>query len=442
MLALAVAVLLGSAVLLRPATGPDRGAGDGGRLGPPGLSAFGRADGAAPGVAGDLAAGIARTQQHLAGVPGDWPGWAGLGLAYVQQARLTADPAYYAKAEGALRRSLAEHRDGNHLALTGLGALAAARHDFAAALRYGQQATAIDPYSAVAHGVMADALVELGRYPEALAAAQRMLDLHPDTGSLARASYATELRGDLTRARELLTDALELAPSAPDAGFALYYLGELAWNAGDVATARARWEDGLRRAPQYLPLLAGRARIAAAEGRYADAVAGYRAVVARLPQASYLIEYGDLLEARGKRAAAAAQYAVVRAEQRLLARQGVNVDLELAVFDAEHGSPKRALVEARAAYRARRSVAVEDALAWALHANGRDAEALPHARAALRLGTRSASFYYHLGMIEAASGDRAAGRRHLAEALAINPHFSWVQVPRARAALARLGGAR
>jgi tetratricopeptide (TPR) repeat protein len=442
-LVLAAGAVLGGAVLLRPASGPDRTVGvDRGRQGAPDLVGVGRPGGPAPGLTGDLAAGIGRAQRRLAEVPGDWPTWADLGLAYVQQARLTADPSYYAKAGGALRRSLSEHPDGNHLALVGLGALAAARHDFTAALRYGRQAAAIDPYSAPAQGVVADALVELGRYPEAWVAVQRMVDLRPDTGSLARGSYAAELRGDVSRARELLTAALDLAPSAVDAGYALYYLGELAWNVGDVAGARARWEEGLRRAPAYLPLLAGRARVAAAEGRYAEAMAGYRTVVTRLPQASYLVEYADLLAARGDPAGARAQYAVVRTEQRLLAAQGVNVDLEMALFDAEHGAPARALAEARASYATRRGVPAEDALAWALHANGRDTEALTHARAALRLGTRNAAFRYHLGMIEAALGERAAARRDLAGALRLNPHFSWLQAPRARATLAALGGGR
>jgi tetratricopeptide (TPR) repeat protein len=412
-----------------------------GRHAAPEFSSTGRPDGSA-GLPGDLAAGIARAQRQLARVPGDWPTWAELGLAYVQQARLTSDPSYYPKAGGALHRSLAEHPSGNHLALIGLGALAAARHDFAAALRYGEQALAIDPYSAPAQGVVADALVELGRYPQAWAAIQRMVDLRPDTGSLARGSYAAELRGDLGRARQLLEAALRLAPSAADAGYVLYYLGELAWNTGDLARARGRWEEGLRRAPAYLPLLVGRARIAAADGRYGAAVAAYRIVVGRLPQPGYLSEYADLLAAHGDRRGATAQYAVVRAEERLFAAQGVNVDLELALFDADHGAAARALTEARATYRLRQGVLAEDALAWALHANGRDAEALPHARAALAQGTRNAAFRYHLGMIELALGDRAAARRNLAEALRLNPHFSWLQAPRARTALAALGGVR
>jgi tetratricopeptide (TPR) repeat protein len=402
----------------------------------------GRVDGVPAGSAADLATNIAAAQRRLARLPGDWGTWAELAVAYVQQARITADPSYYPKADGAVRRSLEVHPAGNFLALIGQGALAAARHDFAAALRYGRQAAAIDEYSAAAQGVVTDALIELGRYDEAWVAAQRMVDLRPDTGSLARASYAAELRGDVLRARELLGAALQLAPSPVDAGFALYYLGELAWNNGDLAGAAARYEEGRRRAPQYLPLLAGQARVAAAQGRYPAAVAAYRTLVARQPQPAYLIEYGDLLAAHGDRAGAAAQYAVVRTEERLFAAQGVNVDLELALFDADHGAPARALAEARAEYAARRSVQVEDALAWTLHVNGRDADALPHARAAVRLGTRSALFRYHLGMIEAALGDSTGGRRDLAESLRLNAHFSPLHAPRAQAALRRMEGAR
>ena len=43
---------------------------------------------------------------------------ASLGLAYVQEARITADPSYYPKAEGVLRRSIALDRKDNDVAAT------------------------------------------------------------------------------------------------------------------------------------------------------------------------------------------------------------------------------------------------------------------------------------------------------------------------------------
>jgi len=395
-----------------------------------------------PGPGQDLAAGIARTQEHLRKLPGDWATWAELGMAYVQQARITANPSYYPRAEGALKRSLEVRPKDNALAETGLGALAAARHDFAGALRHGQQATKLDPYLATAHGVVADAFIELGRYDEAYQSVQRMVDLRPDVASYTRASYTWELRGDTARARAALEQALAVAPTTADAGYALFYLGELAFNAGDLTTAAARYEEGSRRAADYLPLRAGKAKVFAAQGKTAEAITEYRAVVNRLPLSGYVAELGDLLAATGDKAGAEQQFALVRAEQKLLARGGVDTDLELALFDADHGAAAAALTGARRAYAKRKSVFAADALAWALHANGKYAEALKHAREAVRLGTHNAQFYYHLGTIEAALGQPAAARTHLAQALKINPHFSVRHAADANTRLASLGGLR
>jgi hypothetical protein len=58
----------------------------------------------------------------------------------------------------------------------------------------------------------------------------------------------------------------------------------------------------------------------------------------------------------------------------------------------------------------------------------------------MRLGTRNARFYAHAGLIEKALGRDAAARRHLAEALEINPWFSPLLAPRVEAALEELGG--
>ena len=134
---------------------------------------------------------------------------------------------------------------------------------------------------------------------------------------------------------------------------------------------------------------------------------------------------------------------MVRVEQRLFSANGVNTDLELALFDTDHGEPEAGLVAARAEWRRRQSVHVADALAWALYANDRPEEAWRYAQRALALGTRNASFLYHAGMIKLALGDRGAARSLLADALETNPHFSIQHADDAVAALRRLtDGAR
>jgi tetratricopeptide (TPR) repeat protein len=391
-------------------------------------------------MSGSLQQAIAGLQERLRVVPEDWGSWATLGLAYVQQARVTADPSYYPKAEGALRRSLAIHPNGNVEALTGEGALAAARHDFAGALGFGEQAKAIDPYDANVRGVIGDAEIELGRYRQGFATFQRMVDLKPDLSSYARASYARELQGDVPGAIRIMRLAFDSAGTPEDRAFAAYQLGELEFNRGNPGAAAREYRLAAASAPEYVPPQAGLAKVAWARGDLRLAERRYTAVVQRVPFPEYVIALGDLYATTGRAADAAREYALVRAEERLFRAAGVNVDLELALFDADHGDPARAVAEARTEWARRRSILVADALSWALFRDGKAAAARPYSRFARKLGYRSALISFHAGMIERALGLRAAARRDLQSALDTNPHFSILYSAVARRALAGLGG--
>ncbi|GAA0276557.1 tetratricopeptide repeat protein [Cryptosporangium japonicum] len=388
----------------------------------------------------ELDAYVARTQVHLAEVPGDWQGWAALGLARVQLGRITYDPAHYQAAEIALRRSREVHPHDNAAALTGLGALAAARHDFREALRYARLAVAADNYSADAYGVLTDAYVELGRYPEATAAVQRMLDLRPDTGSFARASYLFELRGDQRRAVELMTRARAVATTVDETTFALTHLGELAFGAGDLKTASAHFDEGLARVPGQPALLADRAKVAAARGDLTAAIRDLRAATAMLPTVDHLMTLADTLTAAGQTDAAGQTGDLIRLSARLPAATPATTDIDLILFAADHGDAQHAVTQGKALLAARPSVKVETAYAWALHAAGDGRAALHHADRGLRLGTRDAQAHYYRAMIRLARHDRAGARADLTQALSINPHFSLRYGPGARTTLAELGG--
>lgn len=381
-------------------------------------------------------------QARLDRVPGDYPGWATLALLYVDRARVTADPTWYGKAQAAVDRSLEVQPEDNSPGLTALATLQAAQHQFADAASTARRSIAINDYDAAAYGVLTDALIELGRYDEAADALQKMADLRPNFAALSRISYARELRGDIDGARAAMESALADASSEQNAGFALLYLGELEWNyGGDVAAAKASYEEGLRRDPTSLPLQAAVARAAAAEGRVDEALAMYDEVNARVPFQQYLVEHGELLASVGRDREAAAQLAVVRAANSLLEAQGSVVDLEKSLFEADHGTPERALAAAQEAYDSRPgNIFAADALAWALHVSGRDAEALKFANAALALGVQPATFLFHRGMIQAELGKDEAAVRDLRAALKTNPNFSVLHAATARETLARLGG--
>jgi Tfp pilus assembly protein PilF len=153
-----------------------------------------------------------------------------------------------------------------------------------------------------------------------------------------------------------------------------------------------------------------------------------------------VIALGDLYEAAGRADRAERQYALVHAEEQLFRANGVNIDLELALFDAAHGDPSGALTAARDEWAKRRSVHVADAYAWALYADGRYAEAADYSRRAMALGYHNALFAFHAGMIQMRLGNDAEARRLLAEAVHINPSFSIQYAPVAQAALAKLEG--
>lgn len=380
---------------------------------------------------------IARLQERIRRNPQDTTAHARLGLAYLQRIRESADASRYVQAEAAFEEAL--RRDPQQLdALLGQGMLALARHQFGEALGWGERARAINPYRPQVYGIIADAQVELGRYEEAAATLQTMVDLRPDLSSYSRISYLRELHGDTAGAIAAMRQAVAAGnPASEGTLWAQVQLGHLYFNSGDWQRAEESYGHALRVRPGYIYALAGVARVRAAQGRYAEAIATYRGIVERLPLPEFVIALGELHEVTGREDDARDQYDLVRAIQQLNASAGVDVDLELALFDADQGvDPAGALGRARAAYERRPSIQAADVLAWALYRNGNYAGAWHFSQEALRLGTRDALLHYHAGMIAYALGDQEAARKHLHAALAINPAFSARYAPRAKALLA------
>jgi tetratricopeptide (TPR) repeat protein len=429
-----VAVVSGTALALLAA-----GAVAGLRTGPVPASATAPAPVTVPAPVDGLGGTIARAQDRLRTLPRDHETWAALGLAYVERARVTADPSLYPKAEGALRRSLEVRRADNPAALIGLGALANARHEFAAARTYATDALRTDPYAADAYGVLADAQTQLGDAPAATDAVQRMLDLRPGLAGYARASYDLEQRGRPAEATGLMRRALDAAVDPADIAFCRNQLGDLAFAGGDLSGAATEYAAGVAADPSYQPLLRGRARVAAASGRIDAAIADAAAVAARTPTPDTLMEYAELLRLAGRTADADRQLTLADAAHRIFVANGGRDDLTGALLALARGDATSAVKFARAEWQRRPFADVADVLGRALHAAGQDAEALRYARRAVELGPRNASFAYHLAMVSLSLGDRVAAGTGLDRVRTLNPYFSPTDGPtaaRARSALA------
>jgi tetratricopeptide (TPR) repeat protein len=390
----------------------------------------------------DTALYVRDLEQRVAGAADDSESLLLLGLAYQQRARETGDPSFYPRSEEALQRArtLLERRDPRgrkFLVVTGLGALAASRHRFHEARDLAREAVRLSPASAAPYGVLADALVELGRYRAGFRAIERMVGLKPSLASYARVSYSRELLGRPKSAIEAMSYAVEAgAANAEHAAWTSVELGNLFFSTGRLGPAERAYRQALARLPGYVHAEAGLARVAAAGARYRQAIRLYRRAVAELPLPEHAIALADTLRAAGRVAEARRAYSVVDGIGQLYRANGARTELETALFDFDQGRRVGdALARARTAYRLAPSIHAADVLAWGLYRNERCTEARTYSREALRLGTLDALKLFHRGMIERCLGNREAARRFLGRALAVNPYFSLQWVPVAERAL-------
>jgi tetratricopeptide (TPR) repeat protein len=359
---------------------------------------------------------IAKLQATVRAAPKRADGYTLLAGAYLQKVRETGDADFYARAGLAVDRALSL-APGDPAALTQRSALALARHDFAAGLSDARRARAQAPAVNKPFGVLVDALVELGRYDEAGRALQQMVDRRPDLAAYARISYFRELHGDLDGAVSAMRLAVSAGGDVPENdAYVRSLLGGLELQRGRLAAARREYRAALNSVPGYVAASAGLAKVDVARGDLGSAIARLRGVVARLPLTEHVVALAEAERAAGRRGAARRDLDLARAEQRLLAGAGVNTDVETALFEADHGSPARAVALARRAWTAAPSVRSADAMGWALTRAGRAREALPWAARALRLGSLDPSFNLHAGLTARAAGKTQLAARRLAVA--------------------------
>jgi tetratricopeptide (TPR) repeat protein len=358
-----------------------------------------------------------------------------LAAAYLQKARETGDPSFYARADGVLEQALEQGPD-DPAELVEASGLAAGRHDFRGALRLARRATALAPDDSGGAAVLVDALVELGRYRAAERVLQRAVDRKPNLAAYTRVAYLRELHGDLPGAAAALRLAIAAGGSTRENGATVrVLLGDVELARGRLGAADRAYRAALAEVPRLPAAAAGRARLAAREGRLAQAIAGLRRIVRRLPLPEHVIALGEAELAAGRRAAARRTLALVAVQQRLLDGAGVNADTELAVFQADHGDPEEALRLARRSWRSAPSVRSADALGWALTRSGDPRGGLRWTRRALRLGSLDPTLRFHAGAAALTAGRRAEGRRQLRIALAHGLDAHPWQAARARRAL-------
>jgi len=382
---------------------------------------------------------VGSLQQKIQDNPKDFDAHIELASAYLQKVRETGDPTLYTKTEDLLDEAQKLQPQSPEL-FAARGSLDLARHDFAAALGYGTRALALDPQNARYHGIVGDAQIELGMYDEAIESYQEMVNSRPDFASFSRVAYARELYGDPEGAIEAMEFALQAGSGTPEnVAWARVQLGNLWFGSGDLKEAEKAYAISTENVNAYAPALAGQARVAAARGHLRPASRLYKQAFNRMPLPEYAIALGDVYAAMGNEEKAESQYELVRSMDRLLRANGVNTDLEIALFYADHDMDlKTSLDKARAAYDARPSIHAADALAWTLYKTGNYKEAQEYSSEALKLGTRDSLKFFHAGMISKELGQKERAREYLQQAVDLNPHFSLLYADEAAAALKSL----
>ncbi|EYF05908.1 tetratricopeptide repeat protein [Chondromyces apiculatus] len=385
--------------------------------------------------------------------------WVLLGHAWIRKARHAASPALHRNAAAAADLALA--RDPHHRPALNLRALVLLLdHDHAAARDLAEQILAADPRDPAAHGTLSDALLALGKFPDAARAAQTMVDLKPDLASYARASRLRWLEGDVEGAKRIARLAMNAYDPADPEPYAwvLVQAALIFWHEGDREGADRGFDRALDAFSEYPPALRGKARVALANGDAPRALALATRALAQTPtdpETTWLL--GDAQQAAGTLDAAHRTH-----EQALtLARKSKGRVLLAELLLAAAASPSapspsapspsapspsaaapplpppeppaariaealRLLDAERTARGGATDIATDDLYAWALYRAGRIPEARAASDRARALGTRDARLLYHAGAIRLATDDRrdrSEAVKLLASALKLNPRF-------------------
>jgi tetratricopeptide (TPR) repeat protein len=363
---------------------------------------------------------IERLQKNIDAHPQLSDNWVLLGRAWVRKARESSDPGYYLNAKACADVAL-DLMPSNRAATNLVGIMLINQHKFDEARDLAEQILHKAPMDLMALGTLSDAYLEVGRYDEAITAAQRMMDMKPGLPSYTRASYLAWLRGDEKTALENIHEAIDAGQDRQDPEprcWAMVQAAMIFWHKGDHPGADAGFKVALKECSDYPPALVGRGRVALGDGDFARAREALEPAFKESPLAETAWLLGDARAGDGDAKGADEAYAQV-------VKIGRTADLRtLALFwatkDREHEEALR-LVEAEK--KVRDDIYTEDTLAWALYRLGRFADARAASEKASALGTKDARLLYHAGAIKIAAGDKAAGEKLVKEALALNPKF-------------------
>ena len=362
-----------------------------------------------------------------------------LGHLYLEQARLTGDPARYLQAEQSFAMA-AELSPQDPSPVVGLARTELALHNFSAAAASARGVLAEIPTRLDALAVVADAEMAIGNEEAAQIAIERLVEEVGDIPPVVvRQAQLAWLRGDVDAALENAVTAIPANENNPRRlAFYEAYAANLSFLFGNLDVAHQLSTAALEHDPGSITGLTVASRLAASGGALERGIELLEQAVASVPDPELNGELGDIYQMMGNEDAAAEQFGLVGVIGTLAESQGV-FNRQVARFYADHDlEHERARRLATEELEVRQDPLGFDTYAWALYRAGRFEEALAAIDPAKAGGFQDAEMSYHEGLIAIALGDSDRARQSLEKASELNPYFDLRGAAHAERLLAEL----
>jgi tetratricopeptide (TPR) repeat protein len=350
--------------------------------------------------------------------------------AYIMEARISGNIAYYDKAAMKTVDNVLTNEPGNYEALMLKALIQLSQHHFADGLATANAAVNINPNSAFVYGLLVDANVEMGNYDSALDAADKMVTIRPDLRSYSRIAYLREIYGDYPGAVSAMKYAVEAGvPSEESTEWCRTQLGRLYENMGEVNNASFQYNLSLAARPGYAYALEGLGRIASYKKKYDSAVYYYQEAQSMVTDLGVKENLAIAYSKAGQTEKANALNKEVIDEMNKNAQISISdptighySDKELAYAYLQNNDLDKALEHALAEYNRRpKNIDVNETMAWVYYKRNEVNKALTYLDAALVTHSKNPMLLCIAGLVYAKTGNTEKGKMMLSLGLKHDP---------------------
>jgi tetratricopeptide (TPR) repeat protein len=218
---------------------------------------------------------------------------------FIQEARVTGEHGHYYPAALTLTKEVLSlptlDNNTKFSALATKAGVELSQHDFTTALETGKAAIKINPYNAQIYGVMVDAYVELGKYKEALAFADKMVAIRPDLRSYSRVSYLREIHGDIIGAKQAMEMAINAGyPGHDETAWAMHTYTEFLMRYNEDDNAKKLCDIILKERNEFPFTIANQADLLVKQNEFRKAEPLYKSAIAIIPEVGFYVSLAEI----------------------------------------------------------------------------------------------------------------------------------------------------